>query len=124
MVFSAVAAYDFVTTAFIFVVSLAAAPRTRRSYFTASFHCMSVSKTCLAAQWSFKISAHFSFFFWFLFKMFFLRLGGCTLSLFTAILFNIRDVIVVDVDQALGLVDFVSREYFNFDPSLELWRAC
>ena len=34
---------------------------------------------------------------------------------------NIRDVIVVDKDQAFASVDFVASEYFNFN-SLELWR--
>ena len=45
---------------------------------------------------------------------------GCTLF-FTVILVYIRDVIVVDVDRAFGLIDFVSGKYFNFDPHLELW---
>ena len=50
------------------------------------------------------------------------RLGGCTVSLVRCHkLFNIRDVIVVDVDQALALVD-VAHEYFNSDPFLELLR--
>ena len=40
----------------------------------------------------------------------------------TAIVFYIRDVIVVNVDQAFALVDFVASEYFNLNPFLELWR--
>ena len=38
-------------------------------------------------------------------------------------MFNIRDVIVTDVDQALSLVDFVASEYFISDPFMELWRT-
>ena len=40
-----------------------------------------------------------------------------------AIVLNIRYVIVVDVDQAVALVDFVASEYFNFNLFLESWRT-
>ena len=40
--------------------------------------------------------------------------------LFAAIVVNIRDVIVVDVDQAFVLVDFVASEYLNFNPFVVL----
>ena len=40
---------------------LAAAPHTRRYYFMASFHCVPISKTCLAAHCYFIIFVNFSF---------------------------------------------------------------
>ena len=40
--------------------------------------------------------------------------------LFTATAFNIRDVIVVDVDQIFASVDFVASYYLNLDPFLVL----
>ena len=42
---------------------------------------------------------------------------------FTAMVVNIRNVIVVNVDQAFALVDFVASEGFTFDPFLEFWRT-
>ena len=60
-VFSAVAASDFGAGEFIFVVSSAAAPCTRRYCFLPSFHCVPISRTCLTALWSFMILIHFSF---------------------------------------------------------------
>ena len=53
------AAFDFHTGALFFIVSLAAAPCTRRYRFMASFRCMSIFKTCFAAHWSFKIFESF-----------------------------------------------------------------
>ena len=61
MVCSAVAAPDFGTGALIFVVFLVAAPHTRRYCFMASFHCVLMSKTCLAAHWSLIIFVNFGF---------------------------------------------------------------
>ena len=61
MVFSAVEAFDFVTGALIFIVSLAAAPCTRRYCFMAYFRCVSIFKTCFAAHRSFKIFKTFVF---------------------------------------------------------------
>ena len=60
--------------------------------------------------------------FLFLSKLLFACPSGCTLF-FTVILVYIRDIIVMDVDQAFGLIDFVSGDYFNFDPLMELWRT-
>ena len=57
----AVAASDFGTGALISVVSLVAAPHTRRYFFTVSFHCVPMSNTLLAAHWSFLIFVSFSF---------------------------------------------------------------
>ena len=42
---------------------------------------------------------------------------------FAVIVVNIRDVIVVHVDQAYALVDFVASEYLNFDPFLVLLKT-
>ena len=42
---------------------------------------------------------------------------------FTAIGINVRDIIVVDVDRAFALIDFVASEYFNIDPFLVLWKT-
>ena len=54
----------------------------------------------------------------------FIQVAFCTCKrLYSAIVVSIRDVIVVDVDQAFALVDFAPSEYFNFDPFLELWRT-
>ena len=50
MVCSAVAAFDFDAGALILVVSFATAPRARRYCFTASFHCVPISESCLAAH--------------------------------------------------------------------------
>ena len=61
--------------------------------------------------------------FWFLSKMIFAHTRGFTIFYFTAIGVNIGDVIVVDVDQAFALVDFVDSEYFNFDPFMVLWKT-
>ena len=61
MVFSAVAASDFSTGTLVFVVTLTAAPRTRCYCFTASFHCVLISKACLAAHWSFIIFVNLIF---------------------------------------------------------------
>ena len=149
MIISVVAESDFDAGALTFVVSLAVAPCTRRYRFLASFHCLFISKTCLAAHLSFIIFVYFSFcvFFrdfyeswWFLslkvsrsgvevtvlifIQVAFFHVWEVVLFLqFTATVFNIRDVIAVDVDQALALVHFVASEDFNSDPFLELWRA-
>ena len=61
VVYSAVAAPDFGAGALIFVVSLAAAHRTGPYCFTVSFHCVSMSKTRLAASLYFIIFVSFSF---------------------------------------------------------------
>ena len=55
LVYSAVAASDFGAGALIFVLSLNAAPRTRRYCFTALFHCVYISKTWLAVLYTFII---------------------------------------------------------------------
>ena len=54
-------ASDFCAGALIFVVSLPAAPCTCCYRFMASFHCVPISKTCLAAHLSFKLFVNFSF---------------------------------------------------------------
>ena len=61
VVYSAEGTSDFGAGALIFVVSLATASRTRHYCFTASFYCVPISETCLAAYWSFIIFAKFSF---------------------------------------------------------------
>ena len=48
-------AFDFVTGALIFILSLAAAPCTRRYRFMATFRCVFIFKTRFGAHWSFKI---------------------------------------------------------------------
>ena len=59
----------------------------------------------------------------------FIKVSFCTteglysFSLFTAKVVNIRDIIVLHVDQAFALVDFVASDYFNFGHFLELWRT-
>ena len=59
--------------------------------------------------------------FLFFFASCFLHIREVVLFLyFTAVVVNIRDIIVVDLDQAFALVDFVASEYFNFDPYLVL----
>ena len=42
---------------------------------------------------------------------------------FTAKVVKIRDVIVLDVDQAFALVDFLASKYFNFDRFLIYWKT-
>ena len=137
------AASDFGAGALIFAVSLTAAPCTRHYRSMASFHCVSVSKKCLAAPWSFIIFEKFSFclfsrdfyesrgFFWFESQQEWSRsnvfsfnpcccLIHVLLLLFTAIVFNIRSVIVVDVDHALTLVDLAQA---NLSTSTLSWNC-
>ena len=57
----AVVGFDFGNGALIFVVSLVAAPRTRRYRFTASVYHVLIFNTLLAAHWSFIILVSFSF---------------------------------------------------------------
>ena len=55
------AASDCGAGALIFVVSLTATPHTRRSCFTASFHCATMYNKFLAAHWYFIILLSFRF---------------------------------------------------------------
>ena len=57
----AVVVFDFGTGALIFVESLVATPRTCCYCFTASDHCVPISKTFHAAHYSFIIFVNFSF---------------------------------------------------------------
>ena len=109
VVISAVAASDFGVCALIFVVSLAAAPCTRRYRFIAYFHCVSVSKTCLAARWSFVILENFSFC---LFSGISMNLGGSFSLKVSRSGVKARFLVFIHVDF------FTSRRFYSFFSSL------
>ena len=137
MVFSAVATSDFDTGALIFIVSLVAPSRTLRFCFTASFHCVSISKICLAAYWFFLIFIELSSSLFFLYlcayRWFFsFKVGRSGVEvmflIFILIVFcTSRGCILSLVHcQCLQYPGCYSRgwsEFFNINPHLEVWRT-
>ena len=54
----------------------------------------------------------------------FLHIREVVLFLYiAAVVVNIMHVIIVVVEQAFALVDFVTRECFNIDPFVVLWNS-
>ena len=105
VVFPAVAAVDFVTDAFIFIVSLEAALCTGRYRFKASSRCVSIFKTSFAAHWSFKILKNLSFC---LFPGISMNLGGSFFFRVSSI--GIEEMFLVVIQVAF----FTSRRLCSF----------